>query len=198
MQIEQRSVETDVSPSTKKWVPELNMDEGEPPQPLQLSEQHLYVVVDDIVEARVALEVSSWPTLDADGRLFFDTIGDEQVATIQSLQQTVDAQRANTAQFAPNRPIRIGDTFAVSGLRIDADDRFSADEVWDISSAARRAAKAAMFGAVASTVDVSYEEEMAISDVALDVPEAEGVYDVRQEGVVSKMAAPDKEMETEA
>jgi len=198
MQIEQRSVETDLSPSAEKWVPELNRGPEDAAQPLQVSEEHRYVVVDDIVEGRVALEVSQWPTLDADGRLFFADIGEERVVGLMALQELVDGLRTSTGQFAPDRAIRIGDTFAVAGLQVDGVDQVTASAVWDISSAARRAAKAAMYGAVASTVDTSYEEEMAISDVTLEVPEAEGVYDVRQEGVVSKMSEPDQSMEGES
>jgi hypothetical protein len=198
MQIEQRSVETNLAPSAESWIPEMNHGPDDPARPLQVSEQHRYVVVDDIVEARVALEVSEWPALDADGRLLFNDVGVERVAGLLALQRLVDGFRASTGQFAPDRPIRIGDTFAVAGLRIDSVDQVAADEIWDISSAARQAAKAAMYGAVASTVDTSYEEQMAISDQALEVEEAEGVYDVRQEGAVSKMSEPDQATEAEA
>jgi hypothetical protein len=198
MQIEQRSVGTDVSPSEEKWIPEMNHAPEDIARPLQVSEQHRYVVVDDIVEGRVALEVSEWPTLDADGRLFFADMGEEQVTGLMALQRLVDEIRTSTGQFAPDRAIRIGDTFAVAGLEVTGVDQVTATDLWDISSAARRAGKAAMYGAVASTVDTSYEEEMAISDVALEVPETEGVYDVRQEGVVSKTSGPDQEGEAQA
>jgi hypothetical protein len=198
MQIEQRSVGTDLSPSAEKWIPEMNHAPENTARQLQVSEQHRYVVVDDIVEGRVALEVSEWPTLDADGRLFFADIGEEQVTGLMALQRLVDDIRTSSGQFAPDRVIRIGDTFAVVGLEVGGVGQVTATELWDISSAARRAAKAAMYGAVASTVDTSYEEEMAISDVALEVPETEGVYDVRQEGVVSKMSGPDQEGEAQS
>lgn len=188
MQVEQRSVETDLSPSAEMWIPELNRGPEDPARPLQVSDRLRYVVVDDIVEGRVALEISEWPTLDADGRLFFHDMGEEEVTSTAALQELVDEMRSSTGQYAPDRELRIGDTFAVADLQIDGVEEITASELWDISSAARRAAKAAMYGAVASTVDANYETEMAISDAALDVPEAEGVYDVRQEGVISKMA----------
>lgn len=192
MQVEQRSVDTDFEPIERQWVPELNGD----PQPgpdLKLSDDMRYVVVDDIVEGRVSLEVSDWPTLDADGRLHFADIGDERVARLDGLQALVNDKRTETHQYAPERVLRIGDSFAISGLSVDeTGSAVAAEEVWDVSKAARNAAKAAMFGAVASTVDVTYEQEMAISEEVLEVPDEQGVFDVRQEGDKTKLARNDE------
>jgi hypothetical protein len=193
MQIEQRSVDTDLAPIKKRWIPELNSDPDEEADELEPSDDLSYVVVDDIVEGRVALEVSEWPALDADGRLHFDDVGDERVARLDEFQALVDTRRTESEQYAPRRAIRIGDTFAIFGLSVDEEGSVSAAEVWDISKAARTAAKAAMFGAVASTVDTSYEEEMAISDEVLEVPEKRGVFDVLQEAAKTKPAAAEGE-----
>jgi len=192
MQVEQRSVDTDLEPIERHWIPELNGD----PQPgpnLKLSNDMRYVVVDDIVEGRVSLEVSDWPTLDADGRLHFADIGEERVARLDEFQALVNHKRTETHQYAPERALRIGDSFAISGLSVDeAGSNVAAEEVWDVSKAARKAAKAAMFGAVASTVDVAYEQEMAISDEVLEVPDEQGAIDVRQEADTTKLARNDE------
>lgn len=74
-----------------------------------------YAVVDELADERCQLTLDPWPATDPAGRLRFDP----DVATVDApisrplLAALVGAARARQDQVAPDRPIRIGDVFAV-------------------------------------------------------------------------------------
>ena len=189
MQAEQRAKidKERFEPREKLWQPfTVHGPDGGQRRKLAVNADDGYMVVEDIADGRVVFEISTWPRLDQDGRLFF--VGDprELYEDLTAAQETIDAARSVKKVTAPDRPLRVGDVFAVRDLPDDADAIGAAGSIWDISLAARNAAKAALYGAAASTVEPEYAEEMAISgDVEQASPES-GEYDVRQQAAVRK------------
>ena len=144
------------------------------------------MVVEDIEDGRIVFEISAWPQLDKDGRLFFAGDPRELYEDLTTAQETIDAARAADQVTGPDRPLRVGDVFAARDLPADAEAIGTAGSIRDVSLAGRNAAKAALYGAAASTVEPEYAEEMAISgDVEQAAPES-GEYDVRQQAAASK------------
>jgi hypothetical protein len=71
-----------------------------------------YVVVDELDEIGCRLAIDGWPDRDADGRLVFDD--GEQLVSVPpaAFHEVVTAARTAQGDEAPDRPLRIGDTFA--------------------------------------------------------------------------------------
>lgn len=71
-----------------------------------------YVVVDELDEIGCRLAVDAWPDTDGDGRLVF--ADGEQLISVapDRLHATISAARLRRGEEAPDRPLRIGDTFA--------------------------------------------------------------------------------------
>lgn len=71
-----------------------------------------YVVVDELDELGCRLAVDLWPATDEDGRLVF--ADGEQLVSVSPgpLHAAVTAARVRRGDDAPDRPLRIGDTFA--------------------------------------------------------------------------------------
>jgi hypothetical protein len=94
----------DVVPSVRVGVPSL----ATPSIP------DYYVVVDELDELGCRLSVDRWPEVDEDGRLVFD---DEQTRLVsvapQVLHDRVTAARERANELAADRPLRIGDVFAL-------------------------------------------------------------------------------------
>lgn len=71
-----------------------------------------YVVVDELDELGCRLAVDIWPETDADGRLVF--ADGEQLVSVppDRLHAAITAARTRRGDEAPDRALRIGDTFA--------------------------------------------------------------------------------------
>jgi hypothetical protein len=114
-----------------------------------------YVVVDELDELGCRLAVDRWPDRDTDGRLVFDD-GERLVSVPPArLHDAVETARTDHGDDAPERPLRIGDTFAwwwgplardLLGLDPPpgrGDDARPPVEVVDVTREARRATNAA-------------------------------------------------------
>jgi hypothetical protein len=139
-----------------------------------------YVSVDDVAGGIVVLDVSAWPLLDREGRLYWDTDPFELVMSHVDAQAIVDAARRDARITAPDRPIRVGDAFLVRGLTDEHPSLAQASLVLDITAAAREAAKAALYGAVASTLDRAEAQRMKVTEQYEDAEQQAGYFDVRQ------------------
>jgi hypothetical protein len=110
---------------------------GPPAQ--DVTEDDDYVVVDDRAEGILTLVVSAWPSVDRMGRLVFPDF--------EGARRIVAVEEARFAEMAkPQSAIRAGDTFRARGTEGPVDGW---RDVADITSQARAAAKAALYGAVA-------------------------------------------------
>jgi hypothetical protein len=114
-----------------------------------------YVVVDELDELGCRLAVDRWPDRDAEGRLVFDD-GEQLVSVPPArLHEAVVGARIEHGDAAPERPLRIGDAFALWWGPLARDllgldpppgrDRDAAPpvEVVDVTREARRATNAA-------------------------------------------------------
>lgn len=184
MQAEQRATKSAeaFAPVGRPWTPfTVHGPTGDELWPVEVGDGDRYVAVDDVADGHVVFEVSDWPELDAEGRLHWETepreLWDEQAA----VQERLEDERREQRITAPERRVRVGDTFLVRGLPSDSDSLLAAETIVDVSAAARDAAKAALYGAAASTVDA---EDAAALHVGSDYETAEtaaGAFDVRQQ-----------------
>jgi hypothetical protein len=142
-----------------------------------------YASVDDVADGMVVFSVSDWPRLDREGRLYWDTKPFELVVSEREVQAIVDAGRAEAGLTAPDRPIRVGDAFLLRGLPDEQASLRRASLVLDISAAARDAARAALYGAVASTLRLEDAEKMAVTQRYEEPEPDSGYFDVRQRRV---------------
>jgi hypothetical protein len=194
MQAEQRrKIDEDrFDPQETLWHPfTVHGEDGTDHRPLDVDAGDSYVVVEEIEDGRVVFEVSAWPRLDKDGRLVFAGDPTEFYAGLEASQTSIDQARLEAGVTGPERPLRTGDVFAVRGLPAKPEDIATADAIWDVSLAGRNAAKAALYGAAASTVEEEYAREMVISAEYGEEVEAElepGQFDVRQQSVIGKYA----------
>ncbi|MGH8945491.1 MAG: hypothetical protein ACRDVL_05025 [Acidimicrobiia bacterium] len=139
-----------------------------------------YAAVDDVADGMVIFSVSDWPRLDREGRLYWETDPSELVAAADDTQAIVDDARREAGITAPDRAIRVGDAFLIRDLPRNATTLAQASLVLDISAAARDAAKAALYGAAASTLHTDYAANMALAE-GYEEPEPDaGYFDVRQ------------------
>ena len=116
-----------------------------------------YVAVDEYVGGSIGLVVTPWPEVDRAGRQIFSD--DMRVVwfAAEQLQPVVDQLHAAVAQ--EQRPIRIGDVFAVTGA---PEDIASWATARDVTKDARRAAKVATFATAAGTVPREQAEELGL------------------------------------
>jgi hypothetical protein len=145
----------------------------------QPEEGDTYVVVDEIIGDEVTLVVAPWPRLDAGGRLAFelppptspstthwiDTVIalsrrsprsrrplPEEVAVRASRTAFTEAVNRSRARYRQvERELRIGDAFRVRGIQSGRPSEW--EDILDVTTDAREAAKAALFGAVAPKLD---------------------------------------------
>lgn len=117
-----------------------------------LAEQ-LYAAVDDVAFGKVTIDIAPWPRLSKKGHLVFGDELPRLVVDREFAQRVIDARREALGQTL--RPIRIGDAFRFT--RADGSDPereisagFYVEE--DITEDARKAAKIALFGAVARSL----------------------------------------------
>lgn len=189
MQAEQRARKREDSfePRDVLWTPyTVHGPEGEQRRLVEVERGDRYVVVDDVADGRVVFEVSRWPRLDADGRLFFDGEPREIVDSAADAQTMIDAARTEAGITGPTRPLRVGDAFLMRGLTSRARTLRRVSFVVDVSAAAREAAKAALYAAAASTVDEGYAERAAVDVGYEEAAPDKGVFDVRQAYVPGK------------
>lgn len=182
MQFEQRAPTSEESfePRAEVWRPVVIREPDEREERLEPSGDEHYVVVEQMVDGLVTLEISTWPHLDQGGRLHFEGEPWLLAEPVDGLQAAVNGARAQRFQVGANRPLRVGDVFMVTGLEDGATSLGEAETIVDVSAAARSAAKAALYGAVASAVSEEYAHEMAVVGPA-EAPEEAGYFDVRQE-----------------
>jgi len=169
--------------AVRRWQPHFTARRAAGPKErsVVLSGDESYVVIDDIRDSRVVLRVSAWPTIDPGGRLKFDTDPWNAVADLSELQAAVNRARTANKQEAPDRPLRVGDVFAMRGLQGAGGGVGRALRIIDVSAAARETAKAALYGAAASTVDEEYADDMSLESVRGDPAVGRGVFDIRQQ-----------------
>jgi hypothetical protein len=139
-----------------------------------------YTAVDDLADGMVVLEVSSWPFLDMEGRLYFVDDPVEWIIGRVTTQERIDQERKERRITGPTRPIRVGDAFMLRGVASEASSLEQVEQMIDISAAARNAAKAALFGAAASTVGDTYAATMAVAEPDVVVEPQPGEFDVSQ------------------
>jgi hypothetical protein len=139
------------------------------------------VVVDEIESDFVGLSISPWPTLDEWGRLRFGLERARSIGTGRTeLQRFLGRHRL--PQKTADRPIRIGDVFAISLKEPVRVNRIAEPAAWirppvyDISADARDAAKASFYSAVAPTLDPKARADARILALAADrkAPRASG------------------------
>jgi hypothetical protein len=243
MRMEERapSVSPEDSPAIAPWRPayQLTGEDGIASYEPRLDD--LYAAVDDIADGMVVLRLSLWPALDAEGRLTFGGDPSSWALPAPRLQAVAEAERIRHGQLAPDRPLRVGDVFALRGARTslaittadallglvlslvntfggvvgdthdhergsttvleirpdhaeqlvaavegatDGRARISVveplliKELVDVSAAARDAAKAAYYGAAASTMEEGMAEAMGLT-APPEPPAERGVFDVR-------------------
>ncbi|CAN5910316.1 hypothetical protein BH23ACT10_BH23ACT10_27880 [soil metagenome] len=139
-----------------------------------------YFAVDDVADGMVVAEVSSWPRLDREGRLWWGDEPYEFATPLERMQRDVNAARRRNGVMAATRRIRVGDTFLVRGLTRSHRYLTKVPLIVDISAAAREAAKAALHGAVASTLAEGQAAELHVDDAYVTPRPEDGLFDVRQ------------------
>jgi hypothetical protein len=119
------------------------------PEGFEPSASDWYVTVDERVSGVVGLVASRWPRSDDQGRPRFE--GPIETAWVDggTLQRVVDDRRAEVGEL--ERPLRIGDTFAVRAPELGVPEQWEA--AWDVTKAARAAAKAAVATVTVGAVD---------------------------------------------
>jgi hypothetical protein len=153
------------------WIPT-----GFAGEPIRWSELS-YVVVDELSPEVAGLVVSSWPRIDAKGRVRHVGASWRVGADMDELKPLLDAQRKTPKRsgYAAGRPrpVRIGDAFAAVATRprgrvaaVPTLSRWLSPPIYDVSADARDAAKTALFGALAPTM--SEDEVVEIAAEALD------------------------------
>jgi len=139
-----------------------------------------YLVIDELSKQVARFVVSSWPVLDAKGRVRSSGSSWEVGAAVAELVAMLNQHRivppAGQGPAAPSRrPLRIGDAFAASATRprgqhaaVPPLARWLSPPIYDVSAAARDAAKAALFGALAPTMSEDDVYEIATEALDLD------------------------------
>jgi hypothetical protein len=136
-----------------------------------------YIVVDELASEVAGLVVSSWPRLDAKGRVRHVGASWRVGARLDELRPLLEERKtpARTGSGAARlRPVRIGDAFAAAVNRprgrvaaVPDLSRWLSPPIYDVSADARDAAKTALFGALAPKM--SEDEVVEIAAEALDI-----------------------------
>jgi hypothetical protein len=152
-----------------------------------LDEFQHYATVDDLEEdpssGTVVLIVTPWPGIDSQGRMRFARTDDGE-RTEQIVDQAADQFRtfvnkfrcrlsedgfpvagfAGEAKILQERPIRIGDAFALNDAACAAlrgADQLDPVLLFDITKSARELAKISYYAAAAGVLDAAVNEELA-------------------------------------
>jgi hypothetical protein len=139
-----------------------------------------YLSVDDVADGVVVAEVSSWPRLDREGRLWWGDEPFEFATPLARMQREVDSARRRQGVMAATRAVRVGDTFLVRGLTPRHRYLTSVERIVDVSAAAREAAKTALHSAAASTLAASEAEKLQVTEGYVTPHPEYGLIDVRQ------------------
>jgi hypothetical protein len=167
-------------PIEQLWIPySVHGSQGGRRRRIKVEGSDLYAAVDDIADQVVIFEVSEWPRLDREGRLYFGRDPFELVVAVGTVQIAIDQARRQARITAPNRPVRVGDAFMIRGLPSPGSAFEEATMVLDISAAAREVAKAALYGAVASTLRQDYADRMGLKKSYREAEPEAGYFDVR-------------------
>ena len=150
-------------------------------RPIDLAGDEWYMVIDDLDGGMVICEFSSWPALDADGRLAFEGHPWRLGRRLTEVQAVVDRFRAVAGQPAPDRPLRIGDVFSVRGPKRGVRSFRGVTGLLDVSAAARTSAKAALYGAVAESMEAGTAAQVALEVTRRSRPARKGEFDVSQQ-----------------
>jgi hypothetical protein len=185
VKFEQRTVVEPASfaPQDVRWRPDVLYDAHPEAvaRPIDLGGDEWYMVIDDLGGDVAICEFSSWPALDADGRLAFTGYPWRLGRPLAEAQALVDRFRTASGQPAPDRPLRIGDVFAVRGPKRGVRSLRSVTGLLDVSAAARTAAKAALYGAVAESMEAGQPGAVALETATPSRPARKGEFDVRQQ-----------------
>ena len=150
-------------------------------RPIEAAGDEWYLVIDDLGGDVAICEFSSWPALDGDGRLAFEGQPWRLGRPLAEVQALVDRFRTASGQPAPDRPLRVGDAFAVRGPKRGARSLRAVTGLLDVSAAARTAAKAALYGAVAESMEEAKAAGVALEVVTPPRPARKGEFDVLQQ-----------------
>lgn len=132
------------------WSPRVERD-GSLSAVTRMEKTQWYAVVDDIIEGTVVLQIASWPKLDKGNHLRFDKIFEKHYP-LDALQKVINQGRDRHGQPAADRPLRTGDAFSIQCEKRPGKNIISSKfegSILDITAAARKQAKIAMYGAVA-------------------------------------------------
>ncbi len=177
------------------WRPSMPAGADNPFQKLTPKGSDWYITVDEIEDDWVRLVVAQWPSVEPDGRLRFpepsfdddEVLGDpsdwEWQVKEQLLHAWLSQQRSKAGQDAPERPVRIGDTYWYRGKfqpGAQPSDNLSG-RVLDITYAARGEAKAAMAWAVTGTTMAS--PDLIVAGAVLDEESADPSTEDQEAGV---------------
>jgi hypothetical protein len=185
MQVEERVAKApeafEPSEDAHRWTPYIvHGPEDSDRRPVHVREGDRYLSVDDVADGLVVMEVSSWPLLDREGRLWWEDDPYEFVTSLPRMQAVVDGARRAAGIIAPDRPIRVGDAFLARGLT-RRHRYLTRVQLVDVSAAAREAAKMALYGAVASTLDRDQAWRMTVTQQYQEPAPDVGIFDVRQD-----------------
>lgn len=125
------------------------------------AEDQLYAAVDDVAFGKVTIDLAAWPRLSKTGHLVFEDELPRLVVDREAAQRVVDARREELGQTT--RPIRIGDAFRFTRADGSNPAREIAEGFYieeDITEDARRAAKMALYGAVAGWLSPEEAERL--------------------------------------
>jgi hypothetical protein len=138
-----------------------------------------YIVVDEIVEPTAVLAVTEWPRVDQQGRVRFQLDKPPHLVRVEIKELAKHLKKSRIGAGSRSRQVRIGDVYAAvartgpfpepestearelahSELQPVAD--WLGSKVYDISGAAREAAKIALYGAVAPVLKPEEAEGLA-------------------------------------
>jgi hypothetical protein len=136
------------------WSPRIELDAKETTIE-EADETDWFVVVDEITSGVARLEIAPWPEVDVGGHLRFEEIFEISVPLLE-LQRHANLSRDEAGQPAPHREIRIGDTFRIRNLSMPGEGIVGGQfhgPILDVTRAARKQAKIAMYGAVTQPID---------------------------------------------
>ncbi len=154
---------------TRYWIPD-GFPEG-----WRIPRELRYLVIDEFIQDVLTLAVSGWPKIDHDGRLEFPEPTTGVKLRVPALEAFLTAHRQSPPQAPPaegaeafrQRPLRLGDAFAAAealppgeasralepgAVPFVVPDEWLRPPVYDITAAARLAAKLAFYSAAAPAI----------------------------------------------
>lgn len=173
-----------MAPRKMLWRPSAPPNAHNPFDKLTPRGSDWYLTVDEIEEVFIRLVVAPWPSVDSNGRLKFPTDFSEGelledpsdwvwLVQAQDFHRWLSEHRSKSSQDAPQRHLRVGDTFWFRGsFEAGAERRGKpSGKVLDVTYAAREEAKAAMAWAVTGSTMAS--PDLIVAGAALDEEETD-------------------------